>query len=286
MKILGYYGRALRYNFPNILKPSVPINIRAAKLLEEFKENGFFKLDQTFVETAELIEHDYLNKHLSGELDKELYKKGLIFDFMSTPAETKRYLELGIEASIYISVSDSRFESLLCNEDLCSILYNYFKRQPYYRGPIHVKQDNFEDKIKLNIASKYHLDSCMHQLTFILFLCDVDEDVTHTLYAKGSHKKYWFKQDMDRYKFKDSWVEENWPIIPIFGKKGDLMIFDAGNGFHKVTERLHSTRKLAWMNITCGSDLKPGILKDKLSDVKYLEGKPAHIKKMFTKIFA
>ncbi len=278
-----FYRDVLRYNFPNLLKSSVPISSEAEKCLSEFRKNGYITFIHKFEELADYIDKEYFIKYEQNQLDENLFKQKRIIDLNARDGD--KYRRTGLETSLYISYRDPMFEQLLCNKDLASLLYNYFKRQPYYRNPVHLTKDSFSREIIGRTSSKYHLDGGFHQLTIILSVNDTEENDTHTKYASGSHKKYRYKSVADRDSISESWVEQNWPITRIVGKKGSVHVFDAGNGFHKLSEQLNSTRKLFFINVTCGSHIQLAV-NDKLEDIAYLKDKPLLIQNMFKKVCA
>ncbi len=278
---IRFYSNVLKFNFPNLLRLSVKMSPAAENCLDEFRKNGFVKFNHAFPELADYIDKNYFIKYEKNEIDPELFRTKMLIDLNKTDGD--KYKAPGLVTSLYVSYKDPMFELLLCDKDLCSLLYNYFRRQPFYRNSLQLTKDQFSESIENRISSRYHLDGGFHQLTMIMYINDTTENDSHTKYATGSHKKYRFKAVMDRSSISDKWVEENFPINKIFGKKGEVFLFDAGNGFHKISEQPNSTRKLFFINITCGSHIQPSSV-DKFGDIPYLSKQYSYIQNMFKKV--
>jgi hypothetical protein len=272
-----FYITVIKYTTPNLFKPHVPISEDAKVYLKELSEKGFFIMEEKFTALADYINKEYFENFDEGPLQKKLFEKRKIRDINS---EGNR--KTGNVLSWYVSFMDPKLEEILFHKDLCGIYYNYFRRQPYYRDSCHLTMDRFDADISPRVSSKYHLDQGVHQLSIILLLKDITINDTHTLYAEGSHKVYRPIETLDRNSFADSEVEKNWKLVDLHGKKGSLLVMDAGNGFHKIIEKPNSTRKMLFINVTAGSDIKPNKM-DTVSGWQSLKKQELFIQRMFKK---
>ena len=282
--IINFYSDVLKYNSPNIFKPSIKISEKANEDLTFFKKNGYFIFHKRFENLSDYINKNYVQEYETNNTINLKTQKDKFIDVKKKYADSLSKNDLDqMRLSLYLSFNDPNFSELLCNEDLVGIFYNYFKRQPYIRNQPHLVVDEFKEKTFTGISSKYHLDSNFHQLSMVLLLDDTTEFHTHTKYAVGSHKKYNYNHQKDRYCFKDEWVEENYKIEKLFGKKGSVVVFDAGNGYHKISEQPNSVRKMLFLNITCGSHIGNDKF-DKKSELAYLQNTPKVVSNFFNKI--
>jgi hypothetical protein len=281
---LNFYTNILKFNFPNIFKPSVKISNEAQQNLNSLKENGYFIFYKKFEKLADYINKNYVEPYENtGKLDIHTQKDKFIDIKKKYEGSLSKNDLDQMRLSLYLSYNDLNFAELLCNEDFTGIIYNYFKRQPYFRNQPHLVVDEFKDKTFTGISSKYHLDSNFHQLSLVLLLEDTTEFHTHTKYAVGSHKQYNYEHQLDRYSFEDEWVERTYRIDKLYGKKGSVIVFDAGNGYHKISEQPNSVRKMLFLNITCGSHIGKDKL-DKKSELSYLNNVNSTASNFFNKI--
>lgn len=111
----------------------------------------------------------------------------------------------------------------------------------YYSGDFYLRNNpiivlNYDDEE--HGAQNFHLDWGLRQLSIMVSLTDVLDESTHMEYLIGSNHDSYNKHP-DRYSksFKnkvDDFIRSN-PnsLFKTIGKKDDIFIFDAGNGFHR-----------------------------------------------------
>ena len=275
-----FYSRILKFNTPSFTKFSVAMSPNAQGYLEQLKDVGFFITEPKFIDLADYIDSEYFKK-----MDNDADLKNLLERRKMKNLSGGSIYESGQKQSWYASFQDPRFEELLFDKDLCSTFYNYFHRQPYYRDSVQLTRDVFGEDVSTRIASKFHLDYGLHQLSLVLLIHDITEKETHTLYALRSNRKYRFKETDSRWTYEDSDIEAKFETKKLLGKKGSVLVFDAGNGFHKISEMPNSSRKMFFLNITAGSNIIPNNLDSKQSWIG-LQNQPDYIKAMFNKTYA
>jgi hypothetical protein len=273
----AFGGRIIRYNTPNLFQAELPLSDEGKSYLKDLKKKGYFVMPEKFNELADYVVEEYFQNADKGPRQAELFKRRKILDI--NPSDGK---SIGRLLSWYVSFRDPRFKEILFNPELCGILCNFFRRQPYYRDAIHLTMDQFDEQVMLRRASKFHLDAGVHQLSVILALNDITEECTHTLYAEGSNTKYRYRETEDLHSFPDSWVEQNFTTTKLLAKKGSLVVFDAGNGFHKIVEKPNSIRKMLFINVTAGSNIKTSKL-DSSAGWPELQQYPSYMRNMFSK---
>lgn len=241
-----------------------------------------------------LREHGYCHLDLFGDLAdhilSEVFEKAATGDF-NDPRILKNVqkpedLKMGRKMAVEISYKDEKWKDFFFHPQLVSLLYNYYRRQPYYRNypwlVMHQNDDsNLDWKNNPVFQGKYHLDQGKHQVSYILLLNDLGENDTRLQFAKDSHKVDHFS--MDRNDYPDEMIEEKYEIVNCIGPKGRLYIFDAGNGFHRAKYFEGSTRKILHCNFTTGHSIVPTQHED-LKQWEWLRSQPEFIQKTVEKI--
>ena len=154
---------------------------------------------------------------------------------------------VGTTKYMTLDLKDPMLMPLLNNFEVRSLLWHYYGRQPYFRGQPVVKTQTIEEGMPPNYQGRYHLDGGLHQVSFMLLLNDIGLGDTHMEYALKSHKKD--HKTLDRRQIDERQVERDYWVDPLIGKKGDLYIFDAGNGFHRGRYAFGSTRSILHVNV-------------------------------------
>lgn len=118
-------------------------------------------------------------------------------------------------------------------------IYNLIKG--YYAGDFYLRNSpiivfNYDDEE--HGAQNFHLDWGLRQLSIMVSLTDVTEKSTHMEYLLNSNQDSNFKHPdrfSKRFKSKVKRFLLNNPksLFKTIGKKDELFLFDAGNGFHK-----------------------------------------------------
>jgi len=231
------------YYKPDRKIPEVEIGDEAKTYCEELKNNGIVIMPGKYKSLAQHIKQTYF-PYLEMNIQPD---NGVFMD----------YINLGnrhdYTNSIYarISFKDEQIADFFLNPDLCGIIYNFYNRQPFHRiqplVAINAVKEN--SKTQKEISSKFHTD-LYHQITFMLLIEDLTEHDTHLQYAIGSHKgaaKPW-----DRYSYSDEQILNDYDIKDAIGPQGTLVIFDAGNGYHRGKMIPNSTRKYLFSVMTTG----------------------------------
>lgn len=211
---------------------------------DTLKKNGVIKISGLFIDEANYIEKEYFSKLENDDNITQWYKNN----------KNERSAKNGRVVNLNISFNDQNLKKLFFNEDLLGIVYNYYKRQPYYRNLPALTKVAFTEKHGIDIQGKFHLDGGMNQISFMLLVNDITESDTHMQYALGANR-YKVPFDIDRFSWKDDMIMKKFKIYDLVGKKGDIFIFDAGNGYHRAVYKKDSVRKILHLNLTTGHSL-------------------------------
>ena len=213
--------------------------------LNDLKKNGIVKICNEFEWVEDVYNKEYLEKKnkyfISENIDERAKITGRVF-------------------SKTLSPSDPKLEDWYFNEDLFILISKIFKQQPYYRNLPSLQIYKFTPDNREDIAGKWHIDSNLHQITFMLLLNDLKQTDTHMKYAIGSNNHTSKKLDRDRINPEE--IENNFDIMDCVGKAGTLFIFCGGTGYHKALYKPHTKRKIYHANFTPGHDIIPEFLTD------------------------
>lgn len=102
----------------------------------------------------------------------------------------------------------------------------------------------------------WHHDKVGHRLNAFVLLADVDEGGRPTMYARGSHLMDWPAYFYQSSRFDAAFVEGNFTVDALYGKRGDVVLFDT-NGLHRAT----------WEG---GRSARPALMLEYGSHAKYL----------------
>jgi len=126
----------------------------------------------------------------------------------------------------------------LFTKDLFLLLKNYYGKRFWLRNAPVLLADLKNHRIEEKSQNLFHIDFAERQLTIMVLLDDVTEKSTYMEYIKKSQKNAWVFKNItrERYKFKKKLNDElnKKDIFKMIGKKGDIFIFDAGNGLHRA----------------------------------------------------
>jgi hypothetical protein len=201
-------------------------NAKWLESLHEFIENGCVKLPVQ-------LDLSYLN-NLEDII--KLSKKNQNNDNLIVDYNFSEFTKYGKSYS-KVSLNSKIFKSLF-SLNLNNFISSYYNDEYFWlRNSPTVLLDVKNKRIQQHGQSYYHLDYCENQLSIIILLNDTNEHSTHTRYIKKTHKLQWIFKNINRtnVKFikKSKDLELCNPIKNIYGKKGEVFIFDAGNGLHK-----------------------------------------------------
>jgi len=150
-------------------------------------------------------------------------------------------------------------EEFFTNDDLLNLARSYFRRDVYastypYFHHINPQSDSPQSKdIKAlsQFNSSWHYDVPLG-LVFYLLLKDMDKKGSHTKYLAGTHKLPNNHLSGDDRCLSDEYVkQQNLDVLDLYGKKGDLLIFDL-NGFHKLHRVKGQDRHALVFSVSCG----------------------------------
>jgi hypothetical protein len=153
-----------------------------------------------------------------------------------------------------LSFREPSLDRILFDGDLVSLMYNYYRRTPYYRNnPVLVSVRAKEAAGQP--AGEFHTDGALRQVSYMLLLNDIGENDTHMEYLVGSHNVK-FPTHRYRENLVDPGVIASFPVRKLVGKAGDLFIFDAGNGFHRANVVPGTVRTILHFNVNTGYELQ------------------------------
>ena len=201
-------------------------NAKWQESLDEFIKNGCVKLPIQ-------LDLSYLN-NLEDII--ELSKKNKNNDNLIVDYNFSDFTKYGKSFS-KVNLNSKIFKSLF-TLDLNNFISSYYNDENFWlRNSPTIILDVKNKRIQEHGQSYYHLDYCENQLTIIVLLNDTNEHSTRTRYITKTHKLQWIFKNINRtnIKFikKCAELELCYPIKDIYGKKGEVFIFDAGNGLHK-----------------------------------------------------
>ncbi len=262
-----------KYYRPDSRMPEVPISDRAKHYLNELRENGVTSIPG-FDAVAHHIDNTYI-AFMEGRVESvtQQFRKFSLGN-RDDVTNTENY---------QVSFKDPGLTPVLLDPDVCGILYNYYRRQPLYREQPWVIRNAlasdipFEQFSKLEVSAKFHTDF-YRQITLMLLVSDLTEADTHLEYAIGSHK---YSNTWDRYAFEEESITRRFPIAHCVGKKGTLIIMDAGSGFHRGAHKPGSVRKTLQCVLTTGHYFPAPEQKMAVADWAELSTRPSHIRRMF-----
>lgn len=135
------------------------------------------------------------------------------------------------------SVSDPFFKiplaaALLEHSRINHIVTSYLGRETTYHNALMIKIPTDFDYS--DASGLWHNDKVGHRLKVFLLLSDVEENGRPTIYARGSHLIDWPSYYYQSSRFQDTFVKEYFELDNLYGKKGDVIIFDT-NGLHRAS---------------------------------------------------
>jgi hypothetical protein len=183
-------------------------------LTKEFIQNGIIEVNANGIsnEILKLLEKNKLDSNLTVVNKNKNGFKGI---------------SVGLE-------SEFLWDYIFTNE-IYNLIEGYFGGDFYLRNcPIIVF--NYDDEE--HGAQNFHLDWGLRQLSIMVSLTDVTEKSTHMEYLINSNQDSYFKHP-DRFsnkfksKVKSFLLNNPKSLFKTIGKKDQLFLFDAGNGFHR-----------------------------------------------------
>ena len=261
----------IRYNL--IYKNKIPkleLSQESIKIYNDLKYDGITKIEGKFTYVA-----DYLNKEFGQLLDgkEESHEKVL--------KNLSNIFKSGRKRFYLISFKDEILESMFFDKNIISAIYNLYRHQPYYRSYPQLEYNSYNDDIEKDIASIFHIDRGIFQLSFQLLLNDINENDTHLQYAVGSMKN---RIDIDRYSFSQKKIPNKYKIRNAIGKKGTLYIFNAGTGLHRANYKNGSIRKNLFINMTIGDSIEKNYIYENLNEYMKEKNYPDFIKNTISQI--
>lgn len=262
---------------PDRNTPSVSLSGKGQKHLAELREAGI-----TLIPGYEAAA-DHVAKTYLPALDGCAVPEGLTFDRLEMGA---RAATTGT-ASGRVSYTDPGLRSLVFDETLAGILYNYYQRQPYYREHPRVirnqmtKNPTPEALARAEVSSKFHID-CYRQISCMLLLGDLTENDTHLEYALRSHNE---RHPWNRYTYDEQSVLAKYEMLQAVGKRGTLIVMDAGAGLHRGVHKAGTSRKILHFNVTTGHYFS-GDPKIAPADLPDLSERPDHVRRMLDHLTA
>tara|TARA_Y100000741_G_C18236863_1_gene552064 strand:- start:621 stop:1538 length:918 start_codon:yes stop_codon:yes gene_type:complete len=228
---------------------------------EELSKNGIIKIENEFEWVHKIYNEDYFNNtnnkyFLSDDINDRAIKTGRTF------AKT-------------VSLGDPKLFEWYFNKDLLTLIAKIFKQQPFYRNQPILQTYKFKDNHTEDIAAKWHIDSNLHQITFMLLLNDITINDTHMEFALESIKEE--NKELNRDIINNKNIEDKFQIISCIGKAGTLFGFCGGMGYHRAVYKKSTVRSIYHANFTPGHDIIPEFLEDR-NNIIELSNQPFFIK--------
>jgi hypothetical protein len=267
-----------RYALPNLRSPSVPMSPRAGQLLAQLRSDGLIRIDGQYKGLAEYLDATYFDGLMSTTRTPAFPpdQPGLFAIDIDTPKRPPR--KMGASIDVNISFKDPQLEPLLFDADLNAILYNYYRRQPYYRNQPRLYLNRWDGHSTLRGNAQYHVD-VFHQISLMLLVNDLQPTDMHMKYALRSHRDVHliYNKAMPNER-----VEGRYAIADLVGEKGTLYVFDAA-GIHRGYYTPNTTRKILHLNVTPGHGIEPGRY-DLLDTWRTLDRYPKHSRRMMDRV--
>ena len=138
-----------------------------------------------------------------------------------------------------LDINSDFFLEKIFTKELFLLIKSYYGKKFSLRNRPHLRLDLKEFR-KVEKDHKYfHLDHCERQITMAILLKDLNENSTHTQCIPETNKKSWVfvKEDPKSKDFQKivSKCKDQFGVKKMIGKRGDVFLFDAGNGLHRAS---------------------------------------------------
>jgi hypothetical protein len=267
---------------PSVIAPRVALTAQGEAYLAQLRDRGILTVHASrFCDIAAYIDATYFaavegGAHERGGPHVPLNQDGTLF---VRDVNKPVYRASGTEISSSISFRDPRLAPLFFDPDLMGALYNYYRRQPYFRNQPLVQKISYDGRADANTNGRWHIDS-YRQVSIMLLVSDVALDDTHMQYALGSHRRL----KLDPFYTDDALRAAGYPIYDLVGKSGTLFMFDT-QGIHRAKYVPNTTRKILHMNFTPGHNMAADRL-DRVDDWPALAGYPRHLRRLIGRLAA
>lgn len=242
-----------------------------------FRRNGILRVEEPVFQEAV----EYLDRVYFKPLEEGRGVAGIALADQALFAEENNplhYKEGGTEINVNISFKDPHLAPLLFHPDLNGVLYNYYRRQPYYRNQPLLQKISYSGKLPPLSNSNWHVDYT-HQVSIMLLVSDVTQEDTHMQYAIGSHKKI---RRVGNFSADVLEKEGGYPVLDVVGRKGTLFMFDAG-GLHRACYKAATHRKILHLNMTTGHHITDQRF-DRLENWPALATYPSYSRRMMDRV--
>ena len=137
-----------------------------------------------------------------------------------------------------LDINSDFFLKKIFKKELFLLIKSYYGKKFSLRNRPHLRLDLKEFRKEEKEHNYFHLDHCERQVHMVILLNDLDENSTHTQYIPETNKKNWLfvNEERKREDFQKlvSKYKEQYGVKKIIGKRGDVFLFDAGNGLHRA----------------------------------------------------
>jgi hypothetical protein len=271
-----------KFTVPNPVRPSIRISGRAEGWLQELRENGIVRIESDGLRAAADRLDDYLTmirNSPTGNLDGSQLGDRRLF---AQNANSELHKSFGVEVACWISFKDERLKPLLRDPEIAGMMYNYYRRQPYYRNQPRLQYITLNPGQKIVTGNEFHVDR-FHQVSAMILVSDVTEEGTHMNYLLKSHRRSLLRTGIEMQPPEcERWVEEKrYPMFNLTGKNGTLYVYDT-SGVHSRNLIAGSSRKCLIWTVTTGHHLD--VFTETTDDWPELRHDPEVIQRMFDKM--
>lgn len=267
IKKLRQLTEGIRHGLPNMVRPWLPLSKRGKEWLAALRADGVVRINKPeFDEAADALgklhfrlfrERGMPEKLEGGDLGGE----GLFA--VKFPGEYGQALEeagAGAEDFYHVSLKDPVIGRVALDLEILTLLYNYYRRQPYFRNQPFLSRILIEKTIPLEVSPAiFHMDH-VRQVTGMLLVSDTGLKTTHMEYVRGSHdRRFWRRNDLGPSQCAAA-ARAAGPrgIVPLVGPAGTFYLFDAG-GIHRRVHHPGSERRILHFNMTTGHNMRKGL---------------------------
>ena len=225
-------------NFYNYLKENISFKFK--KKYNIFSDEVWNRSFEDFINTGISkipLKVDKLVNFINSNFDYNSYQLNINDDnFQKIILKTNEWNEYGKKTYI-LKINNELIEQIILNTNLYNFIKNYYNSDFWIRNSPILSIDCKKFRKEDYSQGLFHIDNGLHQISLMILLNDIDHNNTHMEYINKTHlKNYYSRVSRSNNKFikYTSAMKSKNTITKIIGRKGDVYIFDAGNGVHRA----------------------------------------------------
>ncbi len=227
--LFRYLASQINLKNKDYSKKDYQLNHNWKKSLNEMRNFGITKLPIKILLPFEIAKDNQINN-----VNSELIKNQ---NFLKTDSELPSPNNFGFSLTL-LDVNSEFFLKKIFTKELFLLIKSYYGKEFSLRNRPHLRLDLKDYRKEEKEHNYFHLDHCERQIHMVILLNDLNENSTHTQYIPETNKKSWLfiNEERKRKDFQEvvSKYKDQYGIERIIGKRGDVFLFDAGNGLHRA----------------------------------------------------